>query len=253
MTSNQTQGERGDTSRARRGKRLVVASVALLVIVCVVGAMAWHLQAEGPNPRPRFQAGPGDVAVSPERKKVMIARAHVIRTKWAVWARQHRAILRRMLHPGKKDWAAFRAVLDAIPPVPMRVSGFRREDLMPNNAEPPTDFSYSWPAIARRARLRPGSPPALRRRGLSGKRQYDKSRGIEYFKHGDIVVSNSLNAGRTRFYLWVSGRITERSYYAAAEYPKIYQRAREEKRPVSGNDFLRSEKEIAGPYEFLRP
>ena len=178
-----------------------------------------------------------------EQKATRLARAKFLRAKWRVWALAHQNELKQMLNAKPDDQATFSMVWNSIPAVTAKPSdGINSKDLRPEDALL-QGVAYTWNPIGKVKAAWQTTPTTedLSRAALS--KNYQGAKLQQDFEQlRDIEISSSVNHGKTKLCLWVSGRITERTYISG--------------KPTTlpnGVKYPAQEiKEIVPPYDFLR-
>lgn len=232
--------------------RMAIAAAIMLLIAC--GAIGTFLYL-----RHQAQTGQYDrVAQANQRvqndwektREARLSMAKSLREKNRVWALRHQAELRKMLK-NRSDRTAMMAVWQAIPKINANpnagITGWdlRQGSSRSNPSGDRAGLTWTWAGIDKAVFSTRFNPPTANK-WAGGSRQQHQQRvlsGLEknYAEMDDVMLSSSMNPGTTHFYLWASGRITERSY---VQNPNLGPG-----RPVL---IKGKHKEIVPPYDFLQ-
>lgn len=134
-----------------------------------------------------------DVALNQER----IVLAKGIREKWKPWALQHKDLLRKMRQGNPQDASI---ALEVFTKLPVKFAGPEAvvtfDDLTNGQAR------FTWQALENNL-VRPGAP-------ISRDAQFRKKAvADDFLKEHDVLLSSSVNSGKSHINVWASGRITE--------------------------------------------
>ncbi|MDF2440102.1 MAG: hypothetical protein JWN98_1086 [Abditibacteriota bacterium] len=228
----------------RHPRRLAIGAGAMLMLSCAVTGGIFHLQrralSEEDSRAWRMATLNARFETTAAQKAISLERAKELREKWRPWALQHKTQLNAMLSAGPHGQAAAMTVWEAIPAIPGNTA-IRATDLVPS-ADRTSDLGFSWWPIEK-ARLNPAQTATnskLQKHKAGMQRLLSHRMRQSFADWRDIVIAGSMNRGRTRVYLWASGRITEMRY-----------RPSQERR---GNMSAESaHQELVPPYEFLQP
>ena len=238
-----------------RNRRLVAGAVVMLLVASGIFGSLFYLQRRAQvshnNVKQQIAARNRRSITTPEQKAEALARVKVLREKWRPWAVQHKTELQKMLRASPNDKTALASVWNVLPDGPD--ANLSAEDLVPGG-DPTTASAYSWgpsdKAIAQ-AVLRDRNPDT-KEVILKGMRAGEQSREDDFMAHRDVVLSTSLNTGRTHIYLWASGRVTERTRIPPEQRQDILRKVRARGGSVRETDLYGPHQEVVPPYDFLQ-
>lgn len=185
--------------------------------------------------------------LSPLQKQQKLQRAEMLRQKWKPWASKHRDIVRRMLDAKSEDEAALLAVWNAIPDSPggdAEVNTIRSVDLHGgtslNSASLRSGQVFNWNALGKSGSH--AFTPEMKEKMSRSQDTQSWRLKHDFKEHKDIVISQSVNTGKTSVCLWASGRVTEKTIVAGRSITV---------RPDL-KMFVVKHNELLPPYEFLK-
>lgn len=145
----------------------------------------------------QFAAVESDPQEDSASNQERIAQAKDLRKKWKPWALQHKALLQKMQQGNPQDASV---ALEVFTKIPVKLRGPEAVITVDDLAAGQTHFT--WQALESEL-VRPDAP-------ISRDGQLRKEAVAEDFaKEHDVLLSSSVNSGKSRIHLWASGRITE--------------------------------------------
>ena len=153
-------------------------------------------------------------ATAGSRRGEYLEKANLLRDHWRVWAVAHQDLLRRLRQASPNDYATLMRVYSALPPTSDKSAGVTSADVSFN----PDDFNagrgvlFTWQAKGLKMRVSDGmlrSDPDAQTKSDQADKALLEAMKQDFTKYHDIMLSESVAAGRSRITLWVDGRITE--------------------------------------------
>ena len=174
-----------------------------------------------------------------------LAKANLLRDHWRVWAVAHQSLLRQLKQTSPNDTATLMRVYSALPSTHDLVSGsagvtladigVNRDDFNAGRGVP-----FTWQPGTLKTRVSDGllrSDPHAQATSDHYDSTFLEAAKRDFANYHDIMLSESMGAGRSRITLWADGRITEMT--------RITNAAR-------GQRDEGLERELVPPYDFLK-
>ena len=217
-------------SEQTRTRRLTGVALALLLVAGGIGGSAFYLRHQSQATTTReahiaeIEAFARSIEPTDPQVKQRVAQFRVLREKWKPWALQNKVQLQAMLNDKSANPATLEAVWQVTPANPDRtIPNFTLRSL-----EKP-GVKFGWQPGSRRWKPDDKDKPSV-----------DAERQRIFGEYHDIVLSSSINTGRSKTVFWASGRITQNDW---VENPK---------QGPDDNALIQAEpKELEPPYEFL--
>ena len=241
-------------SDAVRTRRLLILGVLLLLaaVAVTVGRVVHSRmqQAALTQDRPKdLQYGvsvynPATASEVQTKRQGYLAKANLLRDHWRVWAVAHQGLLRQLRQAPSGDTATLMRVYSALPSLTDKSAGVTIEDVRVDQ----DDFNagrgvlFTWQAKGLGSRVSEGmlqSDPQAQAKNDQSNVAYHKKLQHDFDTYHDIMLSESMSAGRSRITLWADGRITE----------MVLQRQHTVGQPIYVDG---PEKELVPAYDFLK-
>ena len=237
---------------AKRTRRLLILGV--LLIVAAVAITANRLihsrmqQARLMQDRPKdlqwgtYVYSPATAAKAQTQRQTYLAKANLQRDHWRVWALAHQGLLRQLRQAPPNDTATLMRVYSALPSVMDKSAGVTLTDIGVNHADfiAGRGVPFTWQPEPVKPHLSEGllqSDPHAQAASDHYDNTFQEKLKRDFANYHDIMLSESMSAGRSRITLWADGRITEMTRLA---------------HPALGQRDEGPEKEIVPPYDFLK-
>jgi hypothetical protein len=189
----------------------------------------------------RLQAPPRDTIrpwddpqVAKKFLDARLVKAKAIRAEWRPWALKHKKELKAMLDSQGQNFSALQAVYKISPPL-------RTGDWRPDTKTGPVKFNWFVSIEKRQANGETFRWADAKSEAIAASRKGGDEKRLreEFVDQSDFTVAASNNAGKQTL-IWVSGRVTERSYVETSK--------RQPGKPIL---YKTVEEELIPPFDFL--